>query len=284
VPERGHYLKNSQGTAVGLRFDLGPKTLVALPGPPRELQAMVTQELVPLFQQRFGLRSLGATLTLRFVGVGQSQVSQVLQEEVGVPGDMIVTSVFEGSRVDFTFSLPENSAGESARLRVLEAAIRRHLDEYFYADDGSALEQVVLRQLATRGKQLAVAEVGSGGVLAASLNGFAEASTVLSGAFVAPTEERMAELLELPAAERPAPDDASSWAGALAEAAARHTGADWAVAIGRFEGGGAGGKLRLALRAGDRIQFSELGLRDLTTASRLALVTQVLDRLRRFGP
>ena len=43
VPTRGTYLKNPSGSAVGLVFRLAEGTIVALPGPPRELQAMVRE-------------------------------------------------------------------------------------------------------------------------------------------------------------------------------------------------------------------------------------------------
>src|SRR5215831_18818607 len=38
TPSKGGYLKNPNGTAVGLIFDLGDVLVVSLPGPPRELQ------------------------------------------------------------------------------------------------------------------------------------------------------------------------------------------------------------------------------------------------------
>ena len=59
VPVGGAYLKNSNGTAVGLVFESPRAVIVALPGPPRELQAMVRDELVPYLSRRFGTRLPG---------------------------------------------------------------------------------------------------------------------------------------------------------------------------------------------------------------------------------
>ena len=44
----------ASGTAVGLVFDTGRQVVVALPGPPRELQPMVRDALVPYLNKRFG--------------------------------------------------------------------------------------------------------------------------------------------------------------------------------------------------------------------------------------
>ena len=52
----------------------------------------------------------GAALTLRFVGLGQSQIDQTLKDHVPLPKDVMTSSQFEGSRVDFTFSLPNDTA------------------------------------------------------------------------------------------------------------------------------------------------------------------------------
>ena len=45
--ERGEVLPNANGTAPGLWFARGGKVLVMLPGPPNELQPMVTDQVIP---------------------------------------------------------------------------------------------------------------------------------------------------------------------------------------------------------------------------------------------
>ena len=57
VPTRGTYLTNAAGSAVGLVFEAEKAIIVALPGPPRELQPMVRDALVPYLARRFGTRT-----------------------------------------------------------------------------------------------------------------------------------------------------------------------------------------------------------------------------------
>lgn len=282
VPERGSFLKNANGTAVGLIFDLGRTNVVALPGPPRELQPMVRDELLPWLQSRFGVRAPGAALTLRFVGIGQSQIDQTIKDRVAVPPDVIITSLFEGSRVDFTFHLPGSAPSDVKRLAKLGAAVRAQLGNYFYADDGSSLEQVVLRALGARRVRLALAEVGSGGSLAASLNTVPEAADVLTGAFAAPSEERLAGLVQVSADQLRGAGNAEARAKMLAEAAASHAHADWAIAVGAAEGAASARQVWVAIKAGERWDTQRLSLRDTGELGRASLVTQALDRLRRM--
>ena len=198
VPSQGTYLKNPLGTAVGLVFETGKNVLVALPGPPRELQPMVTQQLVPYLSQRFGTRRPGCTMTVRFVGLGQSQIDQTLKDHVRLSPDVHITSQFDGGRVDYTFSLPEDTPQEQGRLQQLKAHILEQLGDYVYSTDGASLEAHVLDLLVRRGQTLSVVEVASGGAIAAGLHDTQAAATTLTGALVAPTAERLGQLLRLP--------------------------------------------------------------------------------------
>ena len=279
VPVKGGFLKNSVGTAVGLVFDLTNAVIVALPGPPRELQAMARDELLPLLRQRFGIRQMGSSLTLRFVGAGQSLIDQTIKDHVTVAPDVIITSLFEGSRVDFTFSLPGHEPADQDRLRTLEGHIREHLNEYLYADDQSSLEEVIINKLRTRGETLVLVEVGSGGSLVAALQAARGAEGTLKGAYVGASDDAVATLLghgaeALPAAPVERLQKLGAWAAAKA---------DWILAVGPIdtsENSAAAVWVACQTRDG-RWQTQRLLLRNPGEISRATLATQVLDLLRR---
>jgi nicotinamide-nucleotide amidase len=282
VPVRGAYLKNPHGSAVGLVFEPGETAIVALPGPPRELQPMVTNELLPYLRRKFGARPVGATLTLRFVGIGQSAIDQALREKCAVPSDMIETSLFEGGRVDFTFSLPGNTPADRARLIDLEARIRTHLGDFFYADDGVSLEEHVCRLLQGRQARLVVAEVASGGHLVASLNRAPTAARIVAGAYVAPTEDALRQLLGMtddPWANTPPGHERVR---ALGRAARQLTRSDWAIVVGPVNGGGSGSFAWVVFGLPeDRWETHRLPVQGSSETAHANLTTQILDRLRR---
>jgi nicotinamide-nucleotide amidase len=283
VPSRGGSLRNSNGTAVGLIFDLGNRVVVALPGPPRELQPMVKEELVAYLRKHFGVREFGCALTLRFVGAGQSLIDQTIKDHVAVAPDVVTTSLFEGSRVDFTFSLPGNTPADRERLQRLEASIREHLAQYIYADDGASLEEVVLRRFRSAGGALALVEMGSGGALAAALNAAAGGASVLGGAFVVSNDESVTKLLGVAPVEW-ATQSGAERAKLLAGTAARLTGSAWAVATGPVEGETEKTVWVAFRRPGDRWATRRLSLRDAGEVARAGLTSQVLDFLRHEVP
>ncbi len=278
VPTQGTYLKNSNGTAVGLVFEMPGRVIVALPGPPRELQPMVRAELIPYLSRRFGTRPPGASVTLRFVGLGQSQIDQTLKEHVPLPPDVMTSSQFEGSRVDFTFSLPGDTAEDRARLQALKAKIMEFLRDSIYADDETtSLEDHIAKLLEARGQTLALAEVGSGGALAAALNGARDAQRVLVGAHVAPNHERLRRLLRI-RQETPDSDPTAQFARAAAEEA----GSQWAIAISEIRKGDGGPSVNVAFRLPDgRVENRSVRVQGSDAAARARLITDVLDQLRR---
>jgi nicotinamide-nucleotide amidase len=283
VPTGGTYLKNTEGTAVGLVFEMDAAVIIALPGPPRELQAMVRNELVPYLSKRFGTKLPGCSLTLRFVGLGQSQIDQSLKDSALMAPDIMVSSQFEGGRVDFTFSLPEDTPQERARLQELKQEIMKHIGEYIYADTETSLEECVLELLKARGEKLALAEAGSGGSLVAALSSADTDGQVLAGAFVAPTVEKLLRLLNIDNDDPTSSGSADQRIKRLALAVANATASQWAIAIGEVRRDESdSGCVEVAFKLPDgRMESRQVRLNGTGELARSRLSTQLLDQFRR---
>lgn len=283
VPTQGTYFPNPNGTAVGLVFEHSGSAIVALPGPPRELQPMVRDHLVPFLSRRFGTRLPGCSLTLRFVGLGQSQIDQTLKNHVRLPPAMSVYSHFEGSRVDFVFSLPDDTPTDRARLQQLKADVAKYLGEYLYADDTTSLEQHVAALLEARHATLALAEVGSGGSVASALSAAPSGAKVLAGACEAPTEEKLCRLLGIGEADWQHAASSVERTRLLARGVAQRTGSAWALAIGEPQKDPSGARYVevVVQQPGGIVRHDRVGIRGSGELAQAALTTQVLDLLRR---
>ncbi len=283
VPSRGTCLMNANGTAVGLVFEMGEKVIVALPGPPRELEPMARDQLAPYLGRRFGTHPPGCSLTVRFVGLGQSAIDQVLDERVALPKNAILGSRFDGSRVDFTFAMPHDTAGEKAQLDSLKENILRHLGDSIYGFGEDSLEDVVLSALRADARALVIAEIGSGGALAAALNAARGADGVVAAAFSAPSAERLRSMLGIADDAWRGRTSAEDRARSLADAAATAFPGAWTIVTGEKVTDPSGAHtVPVALRSPDgRLECLSLGSPGTDTAARAALVTQSLDHLRR---
>jgi nicotinamide-nucleotide amidase len=275
TPSRGTFLNNAGGTAVGLVFETPTDVIVALPGPPRELQPMVLDELIPYLSRRFGTHTPGASITLRFVGLGQSQIDQTIKDHVPLPVDLITSSQFEGGRVDFTFALPHDRPEDRARLKRFKDGILAHLGDSVYAqDETTSLETRVMELLGRKNATLAVAEVGTGGALASALSGADGTHRALLGAYVAPTAERLHQML--------GNNTQSDTAESLAQEAAAAAGSQWVVAVSGIRRDDAGSSIEVAFRGPDgRVESRRIRLAGTGESARSRLVTDLLDQLRR---
>lgn len=281
VPVRGAYLKNRVGSAVGLVFDDGERVIVALPGPPRELRPMVRDELIPFLARRFGIQSSVESVTLRFVGIGESSIQSVIDEHIELPAGVRVASSFEAGRVDLTFYGHSGLSGIRERLRALRERMLEQLGKHVYAIDGSTLEETILQLLADREAKLAVAEVATGGGLSSRLTGAPSASPVLFGSYVAATNAGLKALLEsdgsgtqgeTPEGNEVVLDLARKVAGARQDR--------WVLLVSGPEGGDAN---LVTLCAGSRaqgFQVEPVGFRP-GRSGRERLITRALDFLRK---
>jgi nicotinamide-nucleotide amidase len=280
VPAGGAFLANPHGTAAGLIYPGNPP-IIALPGPPRELQPMVRDALRPYLQDRFGVRPPGTTVTMRFVGAGQSLISQTLEDQKLLPPEITVGSVFDGGRVDFSFSLPGHSTAERRQLDELTAAIQQQLGQYLYSTDDATLEDVVVAAFLERNASLVVSEIGSGGIVAASLHAGRGAEQLLIATLAAPTREKMQVLIRLP--EPDAAETKMDQVKQFARQARKQLASTWALTVipdSHPDTGQPGLLVTLAMPE-DRWATAHFMPPVSNPESRFRFSTQLLDWLRR---
>jgi nicotinamide-nucleotide amidase len=172
------------GTAPGFVVR-GDDTLVAaLPGVPWEIRAMFDQleeHLVALP----GIRP-SVTRALTVVGMGESAVAETLAglEDV-LPDGVAIAYLASGGQIRVKLTARGDDREQAAAvLEPLLARARDLLGDAVAAVDAASLEQVVVQQLAARGRTLAVAESATGGRVTARLTSVPGASRVLLGGVV----------------------------------------------------------------------------------------------------
>lgn len=281
VPSRGAYLKNRVGSAVGLVFDDGQRVVVALPGPPRELWPMVREQLIPFLARRFGIQAAVESVTIRFVGIGESSIQSVIDKHVNLPSGVRVASTFEAGRVDLTFYGHSGMPGIRKSLLALRDRMLEQLGQHVYSVGGSTLEETILRLLADRKATLAVAEVATGGGLSSRLTGTPSAPSVLFGSYVAATNAGIKGLL---ASEGPEASGQVLEGNEAILDLARKVASDqrdrWVLLVSQVEEGDAN---RVTLCAGSRdhgFAVESVGFRT-GRSGRERLITRALDFLRR---
>jgi len=211
-------------------LDAGDALVIALPGPPGELQRLWAQALEtdPMRRLLERARPPGRRV-LRFYGASESSVARAL-DEAGGEGEGVEATVCARD-FEIHAALVVDEGGE-ARADALAAALRERLERHLFAEDERPVEEHVLALCRSRGLSLATAESCTGGLVAARLTSVPGASDAFRGAIVAYADEVKEAELGVPAkvlAEHGAVS--AETARAMATGARERLGVDVAVSV-----------------------------------------------------
>ena len=237
VPTRGHKIPNDHGTAPGAWFeDEQGHCAVLMPGVPREMKAMWTEQVRPALETRQNCTI--HSRTLRVLGGESSIASKVapLFESTNPTAAIYCKTGESEIRVTARASTPQ--AAERACNDYLQK-FRDILGDAAYDVDVPALEYTVVRTLREQGLHAATAESCTGGMVAQRLTNVPGSSAVFGYGFVTYAEEAKQNLLGVDGALIQQYTVVSGpVAVAMAFGAARASGAELAVGITGIAGPG----------------------------------------------
>jgi nicotinamide-nucleotide amidase len=202
VPAGARVLDNVNGTAPGLWLEEADRAVLLLPGPPRELKAILTTASDEILKTR----SPGLSLVRRIVlitGRTESHTEEAVQPlyTEWAKAEVPVAATILASLGQIELHLSARAASRDRAEAAVEAASRQVADVLgldAYSRDGRALEQVVGDLLVERRFRIAVAESCTGGLLTSRLTDVAGSSRYVDRAVVAYANEAKVALLGVP--------------------------------------------------------------------------------------
>ncbi|HSD80900.1 MAG TPA: competence/damage-inducible protein A [Solirubrobacteraceae bacterium] len=288
------------GTAPGLVVPppagAGRPTILVLPGPPRELQAMWPAAAATA---AFRAATAGATTyrrrMLRLFGIPESEIAETLRvaEREGVDlGALEVTTCLRGGEIEVDTRW---EPGADGAYEAFEAIVRRRHADTLFSTDGTTVDEQVAALLVERGWTIATAESCTAGLVAGRLTDLAGSSAYVLGGVVVYADAAKTALAGVPPAVIAAHGAVSTEvAEALADGARAALGADVGVGITGIAGpggatpgkpvgtvcfsvaapGAAGGVERLTRRA--QLPGGRADVRERSTTIALHLVRRLL--------
>lgn len=281
VPRGAELLPNPRGSAPGLSMRIRGARVLALPGVPGELQAMLDGSVVPILADLVPGPKLVTTM-LRSALVGESTIAETVAE---------VQARAEKDGVKFAF-LPNlgdvriRLTGPADAVAVAEREVADVLGPIVYSRDGRPIDEVVHRLLQERGATVAVAESLTGGMVGAALTDMAGSSATFLGGVIVYATPAKAELgVDAGLLAERGPVDADV-AGQLAERVRERFGSTYGLActgvagpepVGDYPAGA----VFVALAAPDGVRVQRRDLPPRRDFVRALTVLAVLDLLRR---
>ena len=190
---RGATAIDPAGTAPGLVVPTEGPTVIVLPGPPRELQAMWpaaldSEPVRAVLSRATPFRGY----TLRLIGIPESEIAKTLRE-VERHTDLSaleITTCLRGGELEIDVRHRE---GADAAADAVRAAVEERHGRYLFSEDGTTIDEQVAGLL--RGRRVGLAESCSGGLLAARLTALPGASEYVAGSVVAYSNQAKSDLL-----------------------------------------------------------------------------------------
>jgi len=222
-------IPNPRGTAPGWWVERDRKLVIAMPGPPSEMQRMWEKEVSQRLRER--IPEIILSRTIKTYLLAEAAVGELVSPYLSSTNPTLaVYAKSDGIQLRLT-AKAGNKARAEQMITQVEQGVRALLGDVIWGCDDETLESVVGALLIKKGLSLATMESCTGGLLASTITDVPGSSNYFKGGLVAYTNEVKvyygvdAALLEKHGAISP------EVAGAMAEAARHRLRADIGVGI-----------------------------------------------------
>ncbi len=179
---------NPRGTAPGWWIEKEKKIIVAMPGPPWEMQYMWVNEVMPRLQQKLQ-REFILSRTLKTFGLSEAKVNEAVSPFFTITNpELGIYAKPDGIHLRLIARAPKREKAEKMIARS-EARLLEILIEHTWGFDDDTLEGLVGALLIDKGLTLATMESFTGGLLASTLTSVLGDSSYYKGGFVAYSNE-----------------------------------------------------------------------------------------------
>jgi len=172
VPEICTTIRNQNGTAPGMWFEVSGKVFISMPGVPYEMKAMMKNQVIPKIKEHFKLPFI-IHKTILTQGIGESYLSELISDwEDSLSADDIKLAYLPSPGM---VRLRLSTKGDD--LKKLNASVNKKIEElkiiiseYIYGyenfgEENETLEQIVGKLLREKKKTLSTAESCTGGYI-----------------------------------------------------------------------------------------------------------------------
>lgn len=198
VPTDAEILENESGTVPGFLFSYEKRHVILLPGIIAELEAMLTNDVLPrLDPKTFHRDSVGIRM-VKTCGVSPIKLKTWLKHIDRENRYQTLNYVTDGEETTIIITVRNDIQHDvEKKLASIETQIIKKLGDYVYGTGSQTLEAVVGGLLAERGQTLAVAESCSGGMISARLTDIPGSSAYFERGVVSYSNEAKISLLDV---------------------------------------------------------------------------------------
>lgn len=168
LPSKSTIFQNDMGTAPGFALEVNGKTVICLPGPPREMKNMFVKSVKPYLETKTD--SVIFYKLVRTFGIGESQLETSLLDLIDVQTDpTIATYAKEGESYLRIASKRKSKEEAENAIDQMIYDVDKLIPGHIYSTEGKDLKTVVAEKLISRKITVSCAESLTGGLVASQL-------------------------------------------------------------------------------------------------------------------
>ena len=190
VPDNCRVIYNANGTAPGLWFEKEGKVVIAMPGVPYEMKAMITDEVIPKLKEQFDLPEIINQMVYT-QGMPESMLAErIFDWENNLPETIKLAYLPSPGRVKLRLSSTGTDRGMlQHNINVEVEKLAQLIPQYIYSADNEDIATVVGELLRKNKLTLATAESCTGGYIAHLITRIAGSSDYYKGSVIAYSNE-----------------------------------------------------------------------------------------------
>ncbi|SKR87685.1 competence/damage-inducible protein CinA-like protein [Mycobacteroides abscessus subsp. abscessus] len=147
VIEGATVLPNKNGMAPGMLVEIAEKKVVLLPGPPKEMQPMAKNELLPLILDD---DKVIFSEQLKFAGIGESKVETILLDLIDQQTNPTIAPLAGTHEVYIRLTANAETIEQCQKLiQPIKNEILSRIGEYYFGSDDISIEESVMKYMST---------------------------------------------------------------------------------------------------------------------------------------
>lgn len=198
LPQGAKFFANKLGSAVGICIAEHGHHFVALPGVPREMKQIFTDEVLPYLRTLEGGQAI-SIIKLRATGISESKLAELIQSGLKLEPGVRLGYLPHYGGIDLRILATGVSQSEAdLKAGALAERIEAQCATYVYGRNDDTLERVIGRILEERKMSLAVAESCTGGEVGMLITSVPGSSAYFLGGVQAYSNAVKEQLLGVP--------------------------------------------------------------------------------------
>ena len=190
IPHNGEVFPNPIGSARGILFHLKGITLMALPGVPSEMEAMVEQTVLPWVRKNNDKKLL--SINIRTTGIPESALHEKINFKKIPQNDIKIGYYPSIFGVDLRLS-----GSDGAKIKRAQSTIIENIKDYIYTVGEDSIENVVVNRLINKNLTISFAESCTGGLLGHRTTQVEGSSKAFKGGMVVYSNEAKVDQLKI---------------------------------------------------------------------------------------